>query len=179
MLFRLPAFVRDLPDSVVRALAVPAPRARGDRRLTAGRTTRGGGGTPLGGDGAGAGPGWSPLRWRQGAAGDRAEPRPEGFPCLRPGPLRAGRRRKMAAASANCAQRNGGSAEYPDGVAQGALEAHARGGGGGTTWRDRAPLLRFPVGAPRERKSGVHSRTPSVDRSRAAPSFSGLCPWSL
>lgn len=78
MLCRLSACVRDLPDSVVRALAAPALQARGGGRPAAGRTRRGGGGTPLGGGGAGVGTGWSLTRWRRGAAGDRAKPRLEG-----------------------------------------------------------------------------------------------------
>lgn len=53
----LSACVRDLPDSVVRPLAAPAPRARGGGRPEADRTRRGGGGTPLGGNGTGAGQG--------------------------------------------------------------------------------------------------------------------------
>lgn len=75
---RLTACIRDLPDSVVRALAAPTPRAQGGGRPAAGRPRRGGGGTPLGEGGAGVGPGWSLTRWRRGAAGDRAKPRLEG-----------------------------------------------------------------------------------------------------
>ncbi|KAJ8782532.1 hypothetical protein J1605_010056 [Eschrichtius robustus] len=105
-----------MPDSVVRALAAPAPRARGGGRPVAGRRRRGGGGTPLGGGGAGAGPGCSPPRRRRGAAetgpnrGRRASPVGQGI-----------RERDTAAKwrprARSCAQRNGGSAECPDGAA--------------------------------------------------------------
>lgn len=131
MLRLVPACVRDLPGSVVRALAAPAPRARGGERPAAGRRRRGGGVTPLGGGVAGAGPGWSPPRRRRWAAGHRAKLRPEGvFP--------SGQALRERAATAkwrprahSSAQRNGGSAGCPDEVAQGVRGAHARGSGRG------------------------------------------------
>ena len=129
----VPACVRDLPGSVVRALAAPAPRARGGERPAAGRRRRGGGGgvTPLGGGVAGAGPGWSPPRRRRWAAGHRAKLRPEGvFPsgqALRERDATA----KWRPRAHSSAQRNGGSAGCPDEVAQGVRGAHARGSGRG------------------------------------------------
>ena len=131
MLRLVPACVRDLPGSVVRALAAPAPRARGGERPAAGRRRRGGGVTPLGGGVAGAGPGWSPPRRRRWAAGHRAKLRPEGvFPsgqALRERDATA----KWRSRAHSSAQRNGGSAGCPDEVAQGVRGAHARGSGRG------------------------------------------------
>lgn len=100
MLRLVPACVRDLPDSVVRALAAPVPRARGGERPAAGRRRRDGGGTPLGGGGAGAGPGWSPPRRRRMGSGTPGQAVSGGRLSLGSGPPRAGRHRKMAAASA-------------------------------------------------------------------------------
>lgn len=153
MLCRLPACARDLPDSVVRALAAPAPRARGGGRPAAGRRRRGGGGTPLGGGGAGAGPGCSPPRRRRGAAetgpnrGRRASPVGQGI-----------RERDTAAKwrprARSCALRNGGSAECPDGVAWGAC---ARG------WGQAGAPPRFPFGVVRGRHNpGATPNAPSL-----------------
>jgi hypothetical protein len=74
----------------------------------------------------GAGPGWSSSRWRQGAAGDWSGWWPEDVLLAGLGRRLGGRCPKMAAPSLRLLWRNGGSDEYPDGVAQGARSAHAR-----------------------------------------------------
>lgn len=155
----------------MRALAAPTPRARGGERPAAGRRRRDGGGTPLGGGGAGAGPGWSPPRRRRWAAGHRAKLWPEGvFPsglALRERDATA----KWRPRARGCAQRNGGSAGCPDGVAQGVRGAHARGGGRGhdawpgpplpvSRWsRARAAQTRCPPSSPSEGPRGAVHRT--------------------
>lgn len=179
MLRPVPACVRDLPGSVVRALAAPAPRARGGERPAAGRRRRGGGVTPLGGGVAGAGPGWSPPRRRRWAAGHRAKLRPEGvFPsgqALRDRDATA----KWRPRARSSAQRNGGSVGCPDGMAQGVRGAHARGGGRGhfawpgpalpvSRWRRASPaqFWRSPRRALACVSGALGRRSPQPVRSR-------------
>lgn len=132
----LPARVRDLPDSAVRALAAPALRGPGRRAACDSRARRSRSGTPLG---LGGGPGLesAPPAARR-AAGHRGLTLVGGRPPPRvtPGP-----RPTLAVGSfflfycffvkwpprrfEKLRRRNGGTAECPDGMAQGARVAHA------------------------------------------------------
>lgn len=102
----------------------------GRRAAKAGRPRRGGGSTPLGGGRYRGGSGVESAPPAERGCGDRAVPRPEDV-------LRGLERRERVTAvkwrprERGCAQRNGGSPGYPDGVAQAAGGAHARGRGRG------------------------------------------------
>lgn len=134
----LPARVRDLPDSAVRALAAPALRGPGRRAACDSRARRSRSGTPLG---LGGGPGLesAPLAARR-AAGHRGLTLLGGRPLPRvtPGPMPAlvvgfffflflffFFVKWPPRCFEKLRRRNGGTAECPDGMAQGARVAHA------------------------------------------------------
>lgn len=135
MVRRVPACVRDLPDSVVRALAAPAPRSSGRRAACGGQARRGRSGTPLGGGGPGveSAPPAARDSGRLGRVAARG-PLPAG-----PGRRRPGCRRKMAAASSRLCPAKWRERRVPGWSGAGCARGACARGGGGATWRARSP----------------------------------------